>query len=116
MFRPDMITEKQKKNPFGKLNDIVYDCLNDAINNVSLPPGEKLNITEIAKRLDVSITPVKNAVIRLMNEGMVEYRGVNAGYYVFDVTEKELTDIYERGCLDAGNGNRDSVLRLKAIC
>lgn len=102
VFKKETIIEHQKVNPFIKLNDVVYDCIKEAIDELKIQPGEKLNINEIAKQLDVSITPVKNASLKLMEEGRIEYRtGKNAGYYVFDVNEKELTDIYDtRKCYE----------------
>ncbi|MBQ3374676.1 MAG: GntR family transcriptional regulator [Oscillospiraceae bacterium] len=95
IFDSNIVKKRQEENPFIKLNDVVYDCIKQAINSVKIYPGERLNITEIAKTLNVSITPVKNAIQLLINEGLVEYNGVNGGYYVFDVNEKELTDIYD---------------------
>ena len=95
IFNSNIVKKKQEENPFSKLNDIVSDCIKHAINSVKIYPGDRLNITEIAKTLNVSITPVKNAIQMLINEGLVEYHGVNGGYYVFDVNEKELTDIFD---------------------
>ena len=93
-FEKGIIQSRQQENPFCKLNDIVYDCIKSAINGLTIQPGDRLNITEIAKTLGVSITPVKNAMQELVREGLVERRE-SGGYYVFDISEKELTDIYD---------------------
>lgn len=93
-FEAGIVQRRQLENPFCKLNDVVYDCIKGAINGLAIQPGERLNITEIANTLDVSITPVKNAIQELVREGLVERRETG-GYYVFDITEKDLTDIYD---------------------
>ena len=52
VFKKETIIEHQKVNPFIKLNDVVYDCIKEAIDELKIQPGEKLNINEIAKLLD----------------------------------------------------------------
>lgn len=93
VFNRHMIEQYQHENPNSRLNDAVYDCISDAINSVRLNPGNRLNITEIARALDVSVTPTKTAVQRLAHEGLIEERNPGS-YYVFDVTEKMLVDIF----------------------
>ena len=88
VFKNDIIRKYQNKNPFIKLNDVVYECIKEAINNVLIKPGERINVSEISKALNVSITPVRNAIQKLAEEGLIENRGVKGGYYVFDVNEK----------------------------
>jgi DNA-binding GntR family transcriptional regulator len=51
---------------------IVYEHLKKNIQNGYLKPGQKLVITEIAKELDVSIMPVREAIKRLGSEGLVD--------------------------------------------
>lgn len=50
----------------------VYEALREAIVSVRLPPGQVLSEKELALRLGVSRTPVREAVIRLSEEGLVE--------------------------------------------
>lgn len=95
VFKNDIIRKYQNKNPFIKLNDVVYECIKEAINNVLIKPGERINVSEISKALNVSITPVRNAIQKLAEEGLIENRGVKGGYYVFDVNEKEITDYFD---------------------
>jgi DNA-binding GntR family transcriptional regulator len=49
----------------------VYDTLRDAILRCEMGPGERLNIDAVAKRLEVSIVPVREALRMLESEGLV---------------------------------------------
>ncbi|CCH72218.1 GntR family transcriptional regulator [Nostocoides australiense] len=53
------------------LRESVYEQLRDAIVDGSLAPGEKLNDQELAARLGVSRTPVREALLRLAQSGLV---------------------------------------------
>jgi DNA-binding GntR family transcriptional regulator len=58
------------------LGDEVYTILGEAILDGRLRPGERLRDTELAMRLGVSRTPVREALQRLERSGLVE---VSAG-------------------------------------
>jgi DNA-binding GntR family transcriptional regulator len=56
----------------------VFNHLHAEIVNGSLPPGTRLDLDAVAEELDVSRTPVREAMLRLESEGLVErspYRG-----------------------------------------
>jgi len=53
------------------LRDDVYQRLRDAIVDGSLAPGEQLRDGELAARLGVSRTPVREALLRLSDAGLV---------------------------------------------
>lgn len=57
--------------PHGSRPDQVYARLRDLIVQGSLEPGSRIVETEIASRLGVSRTPVREALQRLQNEGFV---------------------------------------------
>src|SRR5438874_12530829 len=57
--------------PHGSRPDQVYARLRDLIVQGSLAPGSRIVETEIASRLDVSRTPVREALQRLQQEGYV---------------------------------------------
>jgi len=57
--------------PHGSRPDQVYARLRDLIVQGSLAPGSRIVETEIATRLGVSRTPVREALQRLQNEGFV---------------------------------------------
>lgn len=60
-------------NPRGSvLGDEVYQRLAQAIIDGTLPPGERLRDHDLAERLGVSRTPVREALQRLERTGLVE--------------------------------------------
>jgi DNA-binding GntR family transcriptional regulator len=50
----------------------VYDAVRRSIVSLELPPGRALSENELAGRLGVSRTPVREALIRLADEGLVD--------------------------------------------
>jgi DNA-binding GntR family transcriptional regulator len=62
------------------LTDRVYDALREAIFSLELEPGAPLVERELAERFGVSKSPVRDALQRLMGEGLVTqtlYRGMS---------------------------------------
>ncbi len=51
------------------LRELVYDQLKDAFMGGYFAPGDYLNLRELAKQFETSITPVREAVRRLVAEG-----------------------------------------------
>lgn len=59
--------------------DVVFDLLRQRIVSGELPPGGRLDPTEVAAEFEMSRTPVREAILRLDAAGLVErlpYRGV----------------------------------------
>jgi DNA-binding GntR family transcriptional regulator len=54
------------------LREVAYVRLKDAIRNANLPPGEPLSENRISKLLGISRTPVREALQKLAQEGLVE--------------------------------------------
>ncbi len=68
--------------------DAVYQHLLEEIVSGRLSPDEKLSPAGIAEELDVSRTPVRESILRLESEGLVEripYRGVVVSGIDYDV-------------------------------
>ncbi len=61
--------------------------------NFSLLPGVKISDEEIAKVLGTSRSPVREALNRLVEQGLAEYRP-NRGFTVKVFTRKEVADHY----------------------
>lgn len=53
---------------------MVYSQLFDAIRDLRLPPGTKLSEPDLAEQLEVSRTPIREAVARLVNNGLVSVK------------------------------------------
>ncbi len=49
----------------------VYDVLRDEILSLALPPGSPIDEVQISERLEMSRTPVREALVRLAGEGLV---------------------------------------------
>lgn len=76
------------------LNRKVYDHLRAAVLSGALRSGQKLNLTELADQMEVSRSPVHQALTRLAAEGLVEVQP-RKGYLVTPVTVKALIEEYE---------------------
>ena len=57
-------------------------------------PGQKISYGDLAKRLNMSTTPVIQALKRLEFQGLVRHEP-NRGYYTEAISLKEITEIYE---------------------
>jgi DNA-binding GntR family transcriptional regulator len=81
--------------PLAILNsqEKAYQHLKQAILDHEFRPNERLRAQEIAEKLKISRTPVREALSRLEQEGFV-IRSGGWGYVVKPITEKEAMDIY----------------------
>lgn len=76
------------------LTNQIYQEIKNSITKKQFLPGEKLNIKELARRYNVSDTPVKQALQRLADEKMV-VNTHNKGMSVRTLTPHELNDIFD---------------------
>jgi GntR family transcriptional regulator, trigonelline degradation regulator len=88
-----------------KVTDWVYEELKTAILDLALPPGEALREATIAERLGVSKTPVREALTRLEQEGLVETTSFK-GAVVSSYSRRDLVEIYELRLLLEGAAAR----------
>jgi DNA-binding GntR family transcriptional regulator len=61
------------------LSEVVYETIRDAIVNRTIPPGARVTEAGLAKQLNVSKTPVREALLRLREIGLIESFGVRGG-------------------------------------
>jgi DNA-binding GntR family transcriptional regulator len=80
-----------------QLNSDVYDKLLLGILEGSVQPGTRLNEEKLAADLGVSRTPLREAFLRLAQNGFV-YRSEKRGYYVQPLTRHEAREIYQIIC------------------
>lgn len=95
-MQDDKIEEYLKINmsSYLPLRDIVFNTLRQAILKGELAPGERLMEVNLAQRLGVSRTPVREAIRKLELEGlvvMIPRRGAE----VARISEKNLRDVLE---------------------
>lgn len=71
----------------------VYEELRSAIVEGRIRPNERLIEAELAERLDVSRTPIRESMLRLAADGLVISR--RRGWVVREHSPQEIQDIYE---------------------
>ena len=59
-----------------------------------IPPGEKLTLKNLKEQFDVSSTPIRDALTRLTEDGLVNYYS-NVGVSVISLNEQDLTELYQ---------------------
>ena len=87
-------------NEYLPLRDLVFNTLRQAILKGELKPGERLMEIQLAEKLGVSRTPIREAIRKLELEGlvlMIPRRGAE----VAKISHKSLQDVLEvRGALE----------------
>ena len=76
------------------LRDQVYKNLRQALLRGDFLPGERITEDKVTELLDVSRTPVREALGRLGHQGILESRE-GGGYWVPNVTEQDIEDFIE---------------------
>jgi len=72
----------------------VYDILKERIFSKQFLPGERLRLAQIEKQMNVSRTPLKDALNRLAVEGLVEIKP-SRGTFVSDPSPAEIADCFD---------------------
>lgn len=78
-----------------------YEAIRDAIVNWELQPGEPLFEEALASKLNMSRTPIREALLLLSQENFVRIVP-GRGAFVAEITAKEIVDVYQmRQALEA---------------
>ncbi|MDF2821503.1 MAG: GntR family transcriptional regulator [Clostridiales bacterium] len=88
---------KVNLNDYLPLRDVVFNTLRQAILKGELAPGERLMEKQLADRMGVSRTPIREAIRKLELEGLVVMIA-RKGAEVARITEKDLKDVLEVRC------------------
>lgn len=87
--------------PKGRVTDVVYATLRQAILQRGLAAGERLHVDQLAKQLSVSRTPVREALNLLSAEGLVDIVP-RSGTFVKHLSAQDLEEVFDvRICLEA---------------
>jgi DNA-binding GntR family transcriptional regulator len=89
------------------------DALREAILTGSLPPGSRLRAEPLAERLQTSRTPVREALILLAREGLVDVEP-RRGAVVRAFDAADLADLYEVRALVEPHAARRAATRIGA--
>jgi DNA-binding GntR family transcriptional regulator len=76
------------------LTDRVFDAVRAAITSKALPPGSHVTEQSLAAQLNVSKTPVREALLRLRQVGLIEPDGRRGGRVVLP-SRRAIEDAYE---------------------
>ncbi len=76
----------------GTLSEKTYEILKKAIIQLELKPGELITVENISEQLGVSRTPIRTALNRLINDGLIEMIP-GKGTFVKSLSQKEATDL-----------------------
>lgn len=74
-------------------SEYVYRALRDAIQEGRLPQGERLREEDVARRLGVSRTPVREALRRLVARGLVQ-EAPGRGLVVVELSKRQVIELY----------------------
>ena len=85
---------KVNMNEYLPLRDVVFNTLRQAILRGELKPGERLMEIQLANKLGVSRTPIREAIRKLELEGLV-LMIPRKGAEVAQITEKNMQDVLE---------------------
>jgi DNA-binding GntR family transcriptional regulator len=77
----------------AQLSDEVAGHLRAAIMSGTLRPGTFIRLDETAAELGVSVTPVREALLKLRGEGMVQLEP-HRGHVVLPLTRQDIEDIF----------------------
>lgn len=108
--------------PTGRIVDSVHDALRAAIFDGALRPGEALSVPELSRQLQVSRSPVREAVLALVGDGLAVEQP-RRGVAVAEIDQTRLLEIYEvrqalepqAAALCAARAGKDTFRRLAAL-
>jgi DNA-binding GntR family transcriptional regulator len=87
-------------NDYKPLREVIFNTLREAIIVGELKPGERLMEVQLAEKMGVSRTPVREAIRKLELEGLVKMIP-RRGVHVADLSIKDIMDVLElRATLD----------------
>jgi DNA-binding GntR family transcriptional regulator len=69
------------------LTDGIYENLKKQLMDLTIPPGSVMNMARLAKELDVSTTPLREALARLESEGLITKKALQ-GYRAAPVLDE----------------------------
>lgn len=82
------------------LQERIYEELRRALLDDTFASGERIYENEIAQRMAVSRVPVREAVRRLQQDGLLEVRA-RGGVYVATISPEDVDDVYRlRGAVE----------------
>lgn len=88
------MTNGQQRDDVASLTEKAYQAISGAIARLELKPGEALTQDRLAKWLSISRTPVREALRRLEQDGIIQ-TAPGRGLVVTELTIKDAEDLLE---------------------
>ncbi len=82
----------RKKRP--NLGDIAYDEIKEMILTGELPPGQRLVLDSLSETLNLSVTPIRDALNKLAQEDLVVIRP-RTSHTVVEIAAEDASDILD---------------------
>lgn len=77
---------------YENLNSVVYSALCDALMQGRFQPGDRLKIRELAEQFGTSVTPIRDAILRLANDEAITFRSPR-DIRIADLSESRYREI-----------------------
>jgi DNA-binding GntR family transcriptional regulator len=91
--RRSILISRLADRPLGSPQAVILDELRGLILDGEVPPGSAIPVDAVAGAFGVSRIPVREALMTLIGEGLVDHRP-NGGYQVAMLTAPEFREIY----------------------
>jgi DNA-binding GntR family transcriptional regulator len=91
--RRSILISRLADRPLGSAQTVILDELRAIISDGEVPPGSAIPVDAVAAAFGVSRIPVREALMTLIGEGLVDHRP-NGGYRVAMMTAREFREIY----------------------
>ncbi|HEY0001849.1 MAG TPA: GntR family transcriptional regulator [Actinoplanes sp.] len=91
--RRSVLLSRLADRPLGSPQSVILDELRSLILDGEAPPGSAIPVDAVATAFGVSRIPVREALMTLIGEGLVDHRP-NGGYRVAMMTAPEFREIY----------------------
>ena len=79
----------------SSLTNKAYETIRQQIFDFDLFPGQIVSDYLLSKELNMSRTPIRQALIRLKTEGLLEEQNGKKNYCVANITKEDIQDLFD---------------------
>ena len=79
----------------SSLTSKAYETIRQQIFDFDLFPGQVVSDYLLSKELNMSRTPIRQALMRLSNEGLLEEQSGKKNYCVANITKEDIQDLFD---------------------
>lgn len=96
------------------LTSAVFDALRSAVITGEFAPGEKLRVRQLADRFGTGLSPIREALNRLLHDGLVQQSDLR-GFSVAPATEADLEELTKARIWANEKALRESIVHGDAV-